>query len=420
MTIRQLLPPALLALTLATPAVAQYTSPGAGLDAAPNRKESLETAWSEARYHLGAVRIQPWFGLRDVAWVDIVDSNDASVESDLTATVGAGLALYLRVGDGFLAAQALPEYSWWRELEDRRRVIGTYGLGYFGYFNRGELEVTAQRVDELAIPSLELLDRVPVVEDTLAAKLDVTVSGSIGMFAEVSRSESTYDPDDGSGPLGSLTTRLDRTSDSQTVGVRWKSDRFLVGVGVQGQETTFAPGADDRSNEGTSLALRFKATGNRLSFSLDLVDTELEPSGPESRFEPVSTPTGNAMVELKTGWRARWRLYGSQQIVYTLDSAAASTEDQRTGLGVTIEISERSALAAYAEVGTNTFAEVAGLRREDDLFAYGISLSTEIWRGLQLRAGFNQLEIDSAIPGESKEVSSILAGISFGAGPSRW
>jgi hypothetical protein len=414
------LAPALMLFLLAAPAAAQYTSPGEGLLEPLDRKQALEDAWSNARFRLGAVKIQPSFSLQDVAFVDVVDSNDPAIDSDLTATVGAGLAAYLRLGDGFLAFQALPQYTWWQDLEDRRRLTGTYGLGYFGFFSRGEAELTAQRIDELAIPNLQVLDRVPVVNDELSAKLDLTLSGAFGGFAEASEFETTFDPDEGTGPIGSLTGGLDRTTSTQTVGVRWKSSRFKIGVGVQNQETEFAPGADDRSNDGTSIAYRFDFKGNRVSAGLDIVDTELEPSSAESRFEPVSTPTGNAWVAIKTGWRVSWRVYGSQQIVYTLLGAAASSEDQRTGLGLTMEISERSSLLGFYEVGTHRYAEVAGSRREDDLTAFGATFTTEVWRGIRLRAGYTRLEIDSVIPGESKEVSTILAGLSFGTAPTRW
>ncbi|MCA9687947.1 MAG: hypothetical protein KC457_37660, partial [Myxococcales bacterium] len=157
------LAPALLLFLLAVPAAAQYTAPGEGLIEPLNRKQALEDAWANARFRLGAVRIQPSISLQDVAWVDATDSNDPTIDSDLTATLGAGLSAYLRLGDGFLAFQALPQYSWWQDLEDRRRLIGTYGIGYFGFFSRGEAELTAQRIDELAIPNLQVLDRVPVV-----------------------------------------------------------------------------------------------------------------------------------------------------------------------------------------------------------------------------------------------------------------
>lgn len=407
-------------VSLALPAAAQYTSPGAGLETALSRKESLESGWSEARWRLGAVHVEPWIGLRDVAYVDVVDANAQGVNEDLTATVGAGLTAYLRLGDSFLAAKALPEYSWWKDLADRRRVIGTYGVGWFGFLSRAEIEITGERREDLAYPSIELLDRVPQTADRLGAKAKIEISGKLGTFLEVAREDLSFDPDDGTGELGSLTPTLDRQSDFRRAGVTFGDERWSIGVGIQDEETTFDAPINDRSNEGTSWLVRLEGKGNRLGFSIDYTERSLEPSGPESTFEPVDVPTGEAVITVKAGWRTEWRLYASQSIVYTLASQGASTEDQRTGLGFTIDLGERSKLSGYYEQGRNRFQPLGDQRREDDLTAYGGYYAMTLGRGLALRLGASRMEIDSPVAGQDREVTAIQAGVSFGAGANTW
>lgn len=403
----------------ATPAAAQYTSPGAGLDAPLNRKDSLEGAWSEARFRLGAVHVEPWFGLRDVAWVDVPD-NPQGIDSDLTASVGAGLAAYLRVGDGFIAAKALPEYSYWKDLTDRRRLVGEYGLGYFGFFARGEVELSAERREALAIPTIELLDRVPQTTDELTAKVDFTITGKLGTFVEVRREDFSYDPDEGSGPVGSRTGLLDRQSDSRRAGLRFGDNRWKVGVGLQDEETSFDPGPNDRSNEGTSYLVRLEGKGNRLGFSLEYLERDLEPSGPDSTFVATKLPTGNLSVDLETGWRARWRLYASRSLVYTLVDSADIIEDQRTGLGVTIELGDRSSLLLYGETGSNDYTTGEVVSRTSDLTAYGASYVMQLGRGLTVRLGGSRLKVDGSTPGTDQEVTTFQVGVSFGTAPAGW
>ena len=84
----------------------------------------------DAPWRLGAVRVQPWLGLRDVAYIDNVFGSADDPESDLTLTFGAGLKAYLPVGEKVvLAAHILPEYVWWRDNDQLSDWHYRYGAG---------------------------------------------------------------------------------------------------------------------------------------------------------------------------------------------------------------------------------------------------------------------------------------------------
>ena len=123
----------LLLLGAAAPVAAQYREPGAELQVLPNRKDQLEKAMAEAPWHLGKARLAPWIGLRSIDYVRELDAQGRQRPGDWTATAGAGLRGYLKLGTHAIgAAHAISEYSWWQKQTERNAPLGRYGLGLFG------------------------------------------------------------------------------------------------------------------------------------------------------------------------------------------------------------------------------------------------------------------------------------------------
>src|SRR5690606_978111 len=107
-------------------------------------------------------------------------------DGDVTASAGAGLRSYLPVGsDVVVSAHALPEYSWWADREELRRLNGRYGAGAFGFFNRLTLQATAQRNEQLAIRSYEVPEQGNTRQDEIALAAEVGLGFSTSIFTEV-------------------------------------------------------------------------------------------------------------------------------------------------------------------------------------------------------------------------------------------
>src|SRR5688500_4493103 len=136
-----------LALLVAAPAAAQfsqYTAPGSLLQRSTSRKEQMERALENARWRLGPLRLSPWFAIRDAA--DVSDAfsgssgdlaGQAEEDPDFTISLGAGLQGFVPFGSKtFFTFDALPQYVWWQEQEERRRLNGYYGAGLSAFFNR--------------------------------------------------------------------------------------------------------------------------------------------------------------------------------------------------------------------------------------------------------------------------------------------
>ena len=110
-----------LALLAASPAAAQfsqYTAPGSLLQRSTSKKEQMEKALENARWHWGPFRLSPWIAIRDAAYVSDAFSGSsgdvtgqAEEDPDFTISLGAGLQGFVPFGSKtFFTFDVLPQY----------------------------------------------------------------------------------------------------------------------------------------------------------------------------------------------------------------------------------------------------------------------------------------------------------------------
>lgn len=395
----------------------QYTPPGGSADRTASGKQAIEQHMEDARWRLGPVRLEPWLGLQDAAWVDDVfaSSAESGAEdvSDFTATVGAGLTAILPTGSSvFWTAQALPTYVWWQDLEDRRQLTGSYGAGVFGYWNRLEVEVTADRRESQEIQSLETAQLTVTRQDQVAVSGQVRVSGAIWLFAGGNLREIEDVLEDEDDPRLSPFSRLDREETTVSGGIAWvPSDRVRVAFGAEATEADFAPGARNLSNDDVAPTLSVSLGGDEatLSAEVDLALRSIEPVE-GSAFAGFDELAGQARVRLQPGWRLSYEVYGLSQPVLSLLDDYSHFEEARIGLAVGARIGRQAHLRVYGDVGELDYEALtaSALPRTDDLTAWGASLTIPLGEALSLETGWEQLELDSDLPGLDRESSRVL------------
>ncbi len=213
----------LLLSVAALPAAAQfqqYTPPGQLSDHGPSQQVQLETALEEALWKAGAFRIQPWVGVKDAAYIDNVYATNTDAVSDFTATVGAGLRFFVPIGGKTIfSVHALPEYVWWADLADRRRLNGRYGAGLFGYYNRLEVQLSGSRNDRSAIVTPEVEQRINSRTDTAFLGLDLNLVRSLHLVAQLSHTQYRDLEEGADRPLASYQLN-DRDEDVGRVGLK--------------------------------------------------------------------------------------------------------------------------------------------------------------------------------------------------------
>ena len=426
---------AVLSLVLTSPLAAQvrqYTPPGGAQDEAAGRKEALENAVEEARWHAGPVRLDPAFWIGDLAWADRPADAVSDAGSDLTGRIGAGLNAYLPVGSKTtFAAYALPEYIWWQERAEERRVNQRFGLGTFTYFNRLAIAITAQRDEDFNYATGEILQRYTSRNEKLAADVEVPIVRRLTIFAHGEDLSVKSLVDNANDPLlASFFDDLDRDDTSYRGGVRYyPSAKLRLGAGVGHSQSDFAANALDRSNSGDFW---YVETGyERPKLLVDLLYQENQLKAKDgSGFSDFDSSTGGARIEWKPRETFSARLYGARQLAYSLlVDEASGYVDERIGAGVNVALGWRLRLDLFGETGSHRYQPgpgptdpAAGPDRVDDAETYGIDLRVELPWKLNLQVGYQESKITppsaSGLPGQ--KTSQIVANLGFGFHQGTW
>jgi hypothetical protein len=400
----------------------QYRSAGDGLEIERDQITEVQRAMSEARMRLGPFRAAPVLFLRDVSYqrpAAITDEGERI--SDWTAAGGAGLKLYLPVGPStILAAHAIPEYTWWRRLEERNRQIGRYGVGLFFDLNRLRLEATGRRVEDIDLIAADRLVRQPLRTDLLEGKAQLRLAGSIAVAASARLHEHRFlefDELEEDGPAALL---LDRDHRQLRGGLRYllRADRGWLGFGVQQEETEFLH-ATNRDHEGSSLFTELRLRGTRLDIDLDWVQRELEPT-PGSEFAGFEANTGRVLLNLRTGWRLEWQLMGRRELRFSALDRDTFFEEERYGLGLRSRVRRNGTLQLFYELGENRFFGDAAFERTEDVTAWGASLgfpmSLPLFSDARARMGYRQTRFESDLPGFDREIRELTMTLSLAIG----
>jgi len=418
---------ALLAVAVA-PAGAQYTPPGTlvAKDRTPPQEE-IEERLEEARWDLGAIRLMPWLGIRDVSFVNNVNPADGGgEEEDFTVTVGAGLRGYLKTGSKvFWTAHALPEYVWWRDLEDKRSFNGRYGAAVFGYFNRLTLEASGRRREQQGFFSSEVQELTTVREDTARLALALRVASKLELFAVGQRDD--FESQEEESPLFSS---LDRDRESAEAGVRYLAPGgFTLALSYEDQSTGFAPAGRDLSNSGGAVKAEVGAEGPKLAFLLDLGFPSYDPE-PGSAFRGFDDTLGNLELLWSTGPRLTLLAYARRDLRYALDAASSHYLGDRQGLRIDLRL-RPGTFTVFGEIGDDDYEPiVAGATgRLDDVTELGARFTFELRDVLSLSlsvvssdydSNFDRFDRDVTTFGFSVELGAVLRKLSLGSQGGVW
>lgn len=410
----------------ASVASAQYTAPGGPQQAPASREEALKDNLENARFRLGPLRVDPWVSLKDVAWIETgVGAEDS--ESDLTATFGAGLRGYLRTGPLIWVAQALPEYVWWRESEERRTLNGRYGLNSYAFWNRLNLEVGASRDEQQQIITPEILEPAPVRQDQVRAGVEVLWTDAFSTVFEAQGSEqsSLVVEEDADGPGSTLPDRLfdlrllDRRETTQRAAMRLRLRPALrVGVGAERYAAEFPTSARadglDRSNSGVSPYVEVLFDRKGLFFEAEVVARSLE-ALQGARFADYEKTTGNASVRFNTGGKVETTVYGGRSFVYSLLPEYSYLDDERLGSSLRIVLGWRTEARLFVEGGRNSYTILlpGAPPREDDYSSYGGTFEFRLGRAGSLEIRAARSHFDSSMPAFDRDLTSVGAALTF-------
>ena len=391
----------------------QYQEPGEFGERTESTKEVLEEAIESARWRLGRAYLHPWFSLVDLSYIDNVGGQVAiAEESDVTATLGAGLRGYLPIGsDLFLAAHILPEYVWWNRLSGRNRLNGRYGLGLFGSVRGVGLELSVKRAERAQYFSRELEDRVNSLSQTVDFTLEAPVVGGMSFFVGGSARELRFEEDDRT-LLGY--SNLDRDELAGRVGFRYQTSRgFSIGLGVESATSDFEEPAFNFSSSGLAPLLELHYDSPTQYLHLELANRELEARNGSS-FPSYDGVTGEARLAWRLIPPLEVQLYANRNLAYSINVEAPYFEDTSVGIAAQISLGRLAGIRLFGETGELDFEDLSFERdRLDDFEAFGAELQLHFGR-INLFLGTRRTDYESNIPGLDRTVTVTTTGVSFG------
>ena len=374
-----------------------------------------------ARYRLGPLRILPRFRLTG-GYEDNVfgTSREEAKVSDYTAVVRAGARLVVPAGSRiYLRGDALPEYTWYERLDERRFLGGDYRAAFLAYFNRASLEAAGYTSKNLDIFGFETEARAIQTLQGGEAELGIELLRSLFVYGGGEVRESRYaliasEPDfDSYDPR-----RLDRTDSAAHAGLRYQiSESFAVSAEAQVARSEFEqdPQLRDNQTEGVVGGIRF----NRPRLFINLFGGYREGrSYNGSSFPSYSTPTGSYFVSFFLARPVELQAFGQRRVVYGAAEGNPFIISTFNGGAVQVRIRQRFSVRGFGEYGTNNASGPANAAnpetlRRDKVTILGAGVSALLFRNVAVTVQGTEKEYVSNIPGRGRKVFYLTTGLSL-------
>ena len=407
-------------LVVAWPVCAQISSEEAPKARTVPVREEVKQEIEQSRFHLGSLRVDPVFDLRNLGWNNNVFGAPTNPVGDFTAAVAAGARLIAPLGSKmFIRGTAVPEYTWYDKTTELRHFGGTYEGGLVGLFNRMRFDALGGYRSWVTIVNSE--SQATAIENLTRgrARLEVDIFRRLALFGGFDVAETRYD-DKGLPPVEALQVQLlERTETAWRGGLRYKfSGQVSLGAQVEGTRANFLQETYDRDNESTGYLLVARYDRPRFYLVASGGYREGTAQNAGSLFPPYRTGTYSFFASYFLLKSLELQLYGHRRPVdsYFVDNPYYF--ETRTSLGARWTVGQRVALLAYGTVGPNSYpVEVAAagnvVTRRDDTTEYGGGIEFRFYREATLRVVASDWKISSNIPGYGQSIFRLSTGISI-------
>ncbi|HEV3077235.1 MAG TPA: hypothetical protein VHB47_22625 [Thermoanaerobaculia bacterium] len=389
----------------------QYTTPGGPEGRPADRKTELAKQVAAARVKLGPVRVAPEVSLKNVEYVkNLVGSAVSTTPSDVTATASGGFRAYLPTGSSVTwTGFALPEYVWWQKEPGRRQLGGLYAVGVDAFWNRLTVAARAASAAQQQVLSAEVPTLVSGRTDQVEVSADLRLTGAISAYASGQLVRQHALGNAVTDPIVPLFAELDREERVERAELRWRPGTWLIGLGAEHSDVTFAdrqPGSVNRSNSGTAPVLEVSRLHGRLGFDVDLAQRSLTATR-GSAFVKFDKTTGHATVSYEIARPVELFVYASRNLAYSVDPGYSYFDDLRHGASLHLSIGGRARLNVFGETGTLGYtAYLPGTpERHDDLVSFGGSFTVDVLRGVVVGLQGSRTRYNSNIPGAGRTLT---------------
>lgn len=412
---------ALVAAGCAIAANAQLTSDQVPRQRLVPASEQLRQELESARYNVGPFRLSPRLLFRDLGYNNnVFGTSEGEPVGDWTATVAAGAHWTLPFGPKtYLRGDVIPEYSWYRKLDQNRFLGGTYNASALALFNRMQLGATVGTSKRLNIVSSEI--EAPVVQRSTDLALDGEVDilpSRLSFFAAgaTRKTDLVADETAGSGELARL-NELDRDDSMVRAGLRYRLTSFFdLSVGAEQTRSEFVADAANRDNKSEAVILGVHY--DRPKFYVNLSAGKREGKAINgSAFREFSEPTGSYYMSYEFSAPLTADFYGNQRVTYAIFGNAQYFLESRNGLALTARLGQRIAVRAFGDVGDNDYqipvriGRNPGVIRVDDVKTFGATVSMRFYRKMAVAVTVSQSDYTSNLSEYDRSVVRVQTGL---------
>lgn len=396
----------------------QAQAPFAAPSFAPLYERISEDA-ENARWQWGTLRVQPSVGLGSLQYVNntFVDADvDAEEIDDIQASVFGGLNFYQLVGDrSAFAISIKPSYSWWNELEDRRRLNLNAQASAALKSGRFFLDADAGRNEELGIATEEAAQLINYRSDIVDINTGFEIYRSLAFSVGYERTEREHLLDESPSALIPDFGRLDETTETLFAGIRMEPGRHAtLQLGVIELETE-SPNTL-RNFDGSGYQAELTYSTEVLEIGTQVRNVDLEPTG-ISDFVATDFTSGYLSVRLGSALGRSLTFVADRGLGASVRTALQDFESTRYGVLSRVPVGKRVALAASYRIGTRDFRQSP---REDDTREATVGFDFALQNGIGLTARFVRSELDSTEAAFEREFDRFTVGLTVGLSGFVW
>jgi hypothetical protein len=406
---------ALFSLSLAAPLVAQFADERVPRERTILLRDEVKREREEAR-KLGPLYITPQFGFSNLGYNNnVLATPEGEQIGDYTATAFAGARFLVPFGPKvFFRGLALPEYTWYRELDQLNRFGGEYRGTLLALFNRLSLQVEGGPQKHVRPLTTELERPVTSRTNSGLARVELDLFPRLGLFASAAQRTERYGSPEETFENADL---LDRDDDAFRVGMRYHLRSFFdISAAVDRTRSDYKN--DPRRDNETDAVLMTLYYDRPRTFVNATIGHREGKARNGGEFPGYSSVMGSYFISHELGAPITLEFFGDRTPANSLFLENPYYIQTRNGLGVSFGLGYRTRLRTFGELGSNRYPTAVLsndqiVRRKDDSATVGAGFSFQLTRRLILTATASQTRFDSNIAGLDRSIFSVSTNLGF-------
>ncbi|MFA6958600.1 MAG: hypothetical protein WC538_22245 [Thermoanaerobaculia bacterium] len=379
--------PAVVLLLCAATAGAQLNSDTVPTNRTVPVRDGVESQIENSRWQIGPFRIAPELQLNDIGYNDNVFGASEGEEKvgDYTATIGGGLRSIAPIGSKtYLRLDAIPNYTWYQDLTERRNLGFEANAAFLALFNRASLEVGTRVNDFVGLVSSEDSTLVKQKTGNFLVRGEVDLASRLALFAAFEAENTDYNPEAEDIDY----TILNREETAQRIGLRYElRPRFHLQLMYEMTDSDFPDDPTFFRNEGDAVLVGFTYDRERLFVNAVGGNRTIDyPGSGAPQFDEFTgslyatwTFARRSMIQFSIRQRPQYSTYVENP--YFLES--------RQGARLVVPMGQRFVVFGGGETGKNEYqapviVDGASVERADDVSNWEAGIGFRVLRSAVL------------------------------------